>query len=214
MRSVTFSYAQKASQDFARIFDGNKVFDNPKSYLDLERIIGYLTEPGDLIVDFFAGSGTTAHGVLLGNRRATAQRHFICIQLPEPITSDSDAGRNALSIGCRTIADICKERVRRVIQKLNDDEAGKLDLDGGKKQDRGFRVFKLAESNFKPWNAEVPKDDHTLALQLENHIDHIRDGRTDDDLLYELLLKSWHSPSSDRTGREADLCWEDRLQYG
>ena len=69
-------------------------------------------------------------------------------------------------------------------------DAGKLDLDGGKKQDRGFRVFKLAESNFKPWNADVPHDAPALAQQLELHVDHIRDGRTADDLLYEILLKS------------------------
>ena len=55
MRSVTFSYAQKASQDFAKIFDGKKIFDNPKSYLDMERLVAYLSSPGDLVLDFFAG---------------------------------------------------------------------------------------------------------------------------------------------------------------
>ena len=80
--------------------------------------------------------------------------------------------------------------MRRVIQKLNDADAGKLDLDGASKQDRGFRVFKLAESNFKPWKAEVPHDAQALEQQLELHIDHIRDGRMADDLLYEILLKS------------------------
>ena len=58
------------------------------------------------------------------------------------------------------------------------------------KQDRGFRVFKLAESNFNPWNADVPHDASALEQQLELHVDHIRDGRTADDLLYEVLLKS------------------------
>ena len=60
----------------------------------------------------------------------------------------------------------------------------------GQKPDRGFRVFKLAESNFKPWDAEAPKDASGLAQQLELHVDHIREGRTADDILYELLLKS------------------------
>ena len=63
-------------------------------------------------------------------------------------------------------------------------------MDGAKKPDRGFRVFKLAESNLKPWNAEAPGDAEGLAKQLELHVDHIRDGRTADDLLYEILLKS------------------------
>jgi len=190
MRSVTFSYAQKASQDFAKIFDGRKVFDNPKSYLDLERLVAYLTLPGDLVLDFFAGTGTTAHGVLLVNRKSTRARQFICIQLPEPITSDTDTGRNALSLGYRTIADICKERVRRVIKKFNEEEGGKLDLEGAKPKDRGFKVFKLSESNFKPWNAEGPQEAAALEKQLDLHVDHIREGRTADDLLYELLLKS------------------------
>ena len=59
-----------------------------------------------------------------------------------------------------------------------------------KKQDREFKVFKLAESNFKPWNADVPHDAPTLEKQLDLHVDHIRDGRTAEDLLYEILLKS------------------------
>jgi adenine-specific DNA-methyltransferase len=190
MRSVTFSYAQKASQDFAKIFDGKKVFDNPKSYLDLERLITYLTSSGDLIVDFFAGTGTTAHGVILANLRTNAHRHFVCIQLPEKINPDTETGRSALSLPCYTIADLCKERIRRVIEKLNDDDAGKLDLEGAGQQDRGFRVFKLAESNFKPWNAEIDHDANTMEKQIELFIDHIREDRGSDDLLYEILLKS------------------------
>lgn len=89
-----------------------------------------------------------------------------------------------------TIADITKERVRRVINKLNQEDDGKLPDEGTQRQDRGFRVFKLAESNFKPWNADVPHDAPTLEKQLDLHVDHILDGRTADDLLYEILLKS------------------------
>ncbi|MGH7428123.1 MAG: site-specific DNA-methyltransferase, partial [Candidatus Methylomirabilaceae bacterium] len=109
-----------------------------------------------------------------GNRR------FILSQLPEP------TGR----VDYPTIADICKERVRRAINKLSEGDPGKLDLDGSKKQDRGFRVFRLAESNFKTWEAEKPKDAEALAKQLDLHVEHIREGRTSDDLLYEILLKS------------------------
>jgi adenine-specific DNA-methyltransferase len=150
-----------------------------------------LSEPGDLVVDFFAGTGTTAHGVLLTNRKTTVQRRFICVQLPESISTDTETGRNAVSMGCRTIADICKERVRRVIQKLEQEDDGKLPLNGGHKPDLGFKVFKLAESNFKTWNANTPTCDVTaLQQQLELHIDHIRGSRTAEDILYEILLKS------------------------
>mgnify|MGYP001611690749 FL=1 len=80
--------------------------------------------------------------------------------------------------------------MRRVIKKLNEEDAGNLPLDGGKPTDRGFRVFKLAESNFKTWDARPEVGEQALAKQLEMHVEHVRDGRTDQDLLYEILLKS------------------------
>ena len=134
----------------------------------------------EIVLDFFAGSGSTAHAVLDLNKQDNGNRKFILVQLPEP------NGRKDYP----TIADITKERVRRVIKKLNDEDAGKLDLEGAKPQDRGFKVFKLSESNLKPWNAEGPQDAGALEKQLDLHVDHIREGRTADDLLYELLLKS------------------------
>jgi adenine-specific DNA-methyltransferase len=70
LRSVIFSYAQKASQDFVALFDGKAVFQNPKSYRDLHRLITYLTNPGDMVLDFFAGSGTTGHGTMLASSEA------------------------------------------------------------------------------------------------------------------------------------------------
>ncbi len=75
----------------------------------------------------------------------------------------------------------------------------------------GFRVFKLAESNFRPWKADMPHDAAHLAKQLELHVDHIRDGRTGQDILYELLLKSGFpltTPVEPKSGRQ------DRLQRG
>ena len=92
--------------------------------------------------------------------------------------------------GYPTIAAITKERVRRVIKRLDAQDAENLDLEGGIKQDRGFRVFKLAESNFKSWNADLTHEVKALEKQLELHVDHIREARTDGDLLYEILLKS------------------------
>jgi len=133
-----------------------------------------------IVLDFFAGSGTTAHAALEINKENNDNCKFVLIQLPEP------TGREDF----RTISDICKERVRRVARKLNDEGDGKLDLDSKLKQDRGFRVFKLAESNLKPWDGQGTKDAKALEKQLELHIDHILEARTADDILYELLLKS------------------------
>ncbi|MCP9471887.1 MAG: site-specific DNA-methyltransferase [Nitrospira sp.] len=190
MVSVHYSYAQTSANQFNALFDGKRIFDNPKPTDDLKRLVAYVTSPDDIILDFFAGSGTTGHAVLDLNKQDGGTRKFILVQLPEP-TEHKDYP---------TIADICKERVRRVIKKLNDAEAqaspqlaltpAPLPGGEGRKQDRGFRVFKLAESNFTPWEAEAPKDAESLAKQLDLHVDHIREGRTEQDLLYEILLKS------------------------
>jgi len=137
----------------------------------------------EIVLDFFAGSGTTGHAVLELNKQDEGKRKFILVQLPEP------AGREDY----HTVADICKERIRRISRRLeeedNADEPSLFD-ENTRKQDRGFRVFKLAESNFRPWDADGPRNAEELAHQLELHIDHILEGRTQEDILYEILLKS------------------------
>jgi adenine-specific DNA-methyltransferase len=167
------------TQEIKELFD-KPIFDFPKPAGLIKTLVkqGTDIESDDIVLDFFAGSGSTAHAVLELNKEDGGNRKFILVQLPEPIENKDFP----------TIADITKERVRRVIKKLNDEEAGQLPMGG--KQDRGFRVFKLAESNFKGWDASVPKDGTALVQQLEMHIEHIRDGRTSEDILYEILLKS------------------------
>jgi adenine-specific DNA-methyltransferase len=172
-------HTDEARKEIREIFGSQTVYETPKPTRLVQRILEIASSRDSLVLDFFAGSGTTAHAVLNLNEQDGGNRKFILVQLPEP------TGREDYP----TIADITKERVRRVIKKLNEDE-GKLDLDGAKQQDRGFRVFKLAESNLTPWNAEVPHDAAALGQQLELHVDHIRAGRTAQDLLYEILLKS------------------------
>jgi adenine-specific DNA-methyltransferase len=163
-----------------RALFGEEVFDFSKPSALLARLVKQGAGDDAVVLDFFAGSGSTAHAVLDLNKQDGGNRKFILVQLPEP-TERTDYP---------TIADITKERVRRVIKKLNHEDAEKLDLDSRQKQDRGFKVFKLSESNFKPWNAEGPQEVGSLEKQLDLHVDHIREGRTGDDLLYEILLKS------------------------
>ena len=149
------------------------------------------TSDDDIVLDFFAGSGTTAHSVLSLNNEDHKNRHFILVQLPEP------TGREDY----RTVSDITKERVRRVTKKLNEEDSQRLELTR-KKPDRGFRVFKLSSSNFRVWKSPTEtRSDGTgasqqLTEQLELHINHIEDGRTSDDLLFELLIKSGFPPST------------------
>jgi adenine-specific DNA-methyltransferase len=183
MRSVIFSYAQKASQDFVKLFDGKKVFDNPKSFVDLERLVDYLSVPGDIVLDFFAGSGTTAHGVMLANRGTTTPRRYILVQLPELLDPENKDQKVAADF-CdqlgkpRTIAEVAKERLRRAGKNIREENpmfAGDL----------GFRVFKLDSSNIRAWEPNR----ENLAATLEEHAEHLKTNRTEADILFELLLK-------------------------
>lgn len=192
--SYFYRSAIQASNELAALFR-ERLFDNPKDHEVLSRWISYIGDArkDDLILDFFAGSGTTAQAVLELNKQDGGNRKFILVQLPEP------TGHAKYP----TIADICRERVRRVIQKLtpspeNADPAEQLSFNlrasaslPETPNDLSFRVFKLAESNFKTWNADVPAGDVAgLAKQMEMFVEHIRKDRTSEDILYELLLKS------------------------
>jgi len=167
------------TQEVRALF-GADVFPFPKPSKLIRTMIQQVLDDGDIVLDFFAGSGSTAHAVLDFNRETGARNNYILIQLPES-TNQGDYS---------TIADICEERVRRVVRGLRSEESENLDLGATGDRDRGFRVFKLAESNFKTWNADVPKDAGALTRQLELHVEHVREGRSPDDLLYEILLKS------------------------
>ena len=187
LRSVIVLDGRLGSYELKRLFPGDcVVFTNPKPSDLIEMLLSFVSEPGDLVLDFFAGSGSTAHTVLSLNKKDDGRRSFVLVQLPEAVETDTCVAK----LGLHTIAEITKERVRRVIKKLNDEDTGKLDLNAAAKQDRGFRVFKLAESNFTPWDADAPLDAGALAKQLQLHVAHVRDGRTPSDLLYEILLKS------------------------
>ena len=190
LERVSTSQAGKA--ELTKLLGSNHGFDTVKPVDLIGEFLSHLSNDS-LVLDFFAGSGTTAQAVLEANKFDTGKRRFILVQLPDPLDPDivkqSTSAQYLDSIGKpRNIAEICKERIRRVIGKLNDAEKGQLPLDG--KQDRGFRVFKLAKSNFKAWDAQAPQDVRALEKQLELHIEHLREGRTSDDILYELLLKS------------------------
>ena len=168
-------YTERGQKEFNTLFNvREKIFQSPKSPFLLSQLFQTVSGGNDIILDFFAGSGTTAHAVLDLNKQDGGNRKFILVQLPEP-TDRTDYP---------TIADITKERVRRVIKKLNDEDGNE------KHQDRGFRVFKLAESNFTPWDGSIDQSPEDISRQMEMHIEHVRQGRTDEDILYEILLKS------------------------
>jgi adenine-specific DNA-methyltransferase len=173
-------HTDEGTKELAELLgDTESPLPSPKPSRLIRRMLQLSTAADDLVLDFFAGSGTTGHAALDLNLHDAADRNFILIQLPEP-TNRRDYP---------TIAEITKERVCGVIKKLNDEDARKLEI-VREKQDRGFRVFKLAESNFKPWNAQVPRETEELKKQLDLHVEHILKDRSAQDILYEILLKS------------------------
>ena len=148
------------------------------SYPKPIRLIKHLLESSDtknsVILDFFAGSATTAHAVMQLNAEDEGNRKHVSIQLPESTDEKSEAYKTGYS----NIADISKERIRRAakkIQKENPDYKGDL----------GFKVFKLDSSNSKRWDASFD----TLKQDLFNAVDYIKQDRSSEDVLYELLLK-------------------------
>ena len=158
--------------------------DNPKPISLIRRMLQFTTtkETNNLVLDFFAGSGTTAQAVLELNEEDGGNRKFICVQLPEPLEEKSEAYK----AGYRTIADICEARIQKVIAKLQAARAKELPLEV--KQPLGFQSFKLAPSNFKAWRDDVEGEE--LLKQLEIFRQSKKDGSAEENMLVELLLKS------------------------
>ncbi len=173
----------RGSAEVKSLFGCNP-FDNPKPINLLKRMIGYITESttGDIILDFFAGSGSTAQSVLELNQEDGGNRRFICVQLPESIDESTPSGKCAKKLGLDTIAEISKERIRRVIQRLK--KENEIDF-----EDLGFKVFKLRESNYKPWDSTEQKDPKVYAKQMEMLADPLVKGWKEEDVLYEVALK-------------------------
>jgi len=182
LRSVQFSYAQTASQQFDAIFGGKKVFDNAKPFNDLAKLVDYLCGPDDLVLDFFAGSATTGHATWLANRVGGTSRKFICVQLPEPVNDKELSGKNALSMGLTTIAHIGKERLRRVIKQLRKEAKPTVN------EDLGFCVLKLVQSHYKAWEGFTGEDVDQVQIRFDDAEEPLLPGWTPGGLLTEVML--------------------------
>ncbi len=164
-----------------------EVFDFPKPIsLIREIVLGgsfFSKKASDIILDFFAGSGTTGHAVLTQNATDGGNRRYILVQLPEPLSSDNGKQKKAVDF-CKSIkkplniAELTKERLRRAGKKIQEEN---FDYIG----DFGFRVFKLDRSNIRTWQP----DSDDLKEALLGNVDHIKSDRSEEDILYELLLK-------------------------
>ncbi|MBI5326795.1 MAG: site-specific DNA-methyltransferase [Deltaproteobacteria bacterium] len=171
---------------------GKKIFSTPKPVRLIKKTLTISTaKEDDIILDFFAGSGTTAQAVLELNKEDGGSRKFILVQMPEQCDEDSEAYK----AGYKTIADIAKERIRRVIQKIEKEKAEKPDLFAKGNLDLGFKVFKLSPSSFKIWRSQEITEEN-LEQQLDAFTNPTRPGAEKQNMLYELMLKAGYEITS------------------
>ncbi|HFE9760429.1 TPA: site-specific DNA-methyltransferase [Acinetobacter baumannii] len=170
---------QEGRQELKKLFDEKGYFDGPKPTRLLSRILQVAnTNKNSLILDFFAGSSTTAHAVMKMNAEDGGNRKFIMVQLPEQV----DEKKEAFKAGYKTIADVSKDRIRRAGKKILEDNANK---EGIENLDIGFRVLKIDSSNMKDvyYTPDALKQVDMLDLA-----DHIKADRTSEDLLFQVML--------------------------
>ena len=175
-RSILFFDSQSSTK---WIKSENLGFDYPKSIDYIKHIISMYPENNFIVMDFFSGSGTTAHAVMQLNAEDGGCRRFICVQLPE----ETDEKSEARKAGFNTIAEIAKERIRRAGRQISDG------FQDGTGIDTGFKVFKLAESGFKQWRQTGQADTESLQHELSLNIDSVLSETSSENLLYELMLR-------------------------
>jgi adenine-specific DNA-methyltransferase len=208
-----FGRTRTGKTDFTNLFDA-AYFTAPKPPKLISFLADIATNSGDLVLDFFAGSGTTAQSIYELNKEDKSQRKFICVQLPEMCEENTDSTR----AGFNTIADISKERVRRAGKKVEKEietevvkietELAKLkseipttdtlekikklemDIEQLQNQDLGIKILKLEASNFKQWHQIEGKDVNALAEQMKLFVDPVSETATIENMVFELILKS------------------------
>ncbi|HBK4815524.1 TPA: site-specific DNA-methyltransferase [Enterobacter asburiae] len=177
-------HTDEGTKQLAELFDSTRSpFPNPKPVRLLQRIVQIATKENDIIMDFFAGSGTTGQAVYELNETDKQDRKFILVQLPETLSKSNKEDLSAIYF-CEELdkplylSELTKERLRRAGKKVREDNPEW-------KGDVGFRVFKLDTSNIRPWEATA----ETLSEQIDAYVSPILEGRSEEDLLTELMLK-------------------------
>ncbi|WP_276810812.1 site-specific DNA-methyltransferase [Haemophilus pittmaniae] len=164
-----------ANKEISTLFNSKAPFDTPKPTALISQMLKIGVDKNDLILDFFSGSGTTAHAVMQLNAEDNGNRRFICVQLPEVTNEKSEA----FKAGFKNIAEISKERIRRAGKQITENHPDK-------QIDTGFKAFKLTDSHFKQWQSPSAEN---LAQQIELFVDPVRKEATPDAMLYEILLR-------------------------
>jgi adenine-specific DNA-methyltransferase len=178
-------YTQHGSKEIEELFGNVNFFPYPKPSGVIKHLLKFTVSEDDIILDFFAGSASTAQAVFDLNKENESDCRFILVQLPEACDEDSEA----FKAGYKTIADISKERIRRVITKIENEKAVKPDMFDNGKQDLGFKVFKLTPSNFKIWRSNEVNEEN-LVQQLEAFTNPVHANSPEQNMLFELMLKA------------------------
>lgn len=193
--------SRRGTAELEELF-GKKIYSFPKPVSLIKKLLEISTKDKDIILDFFAGSGTTAQAVMEQNSKDGDNRKWICVQLPELCDEKSEA----FKAGYKNIAEIAKERIRRAGKNIKKDiriidspttsfnskppqPKEKISKDILNKLDIGFKSFKLDKSNFKIWQGKF-KDEKNLLSTLEEFVDNLEKGSTKENIFYELILKS------------------------
>ena len=207
LRSLIYEDNRGTTKELADLFDGKKIFDNPKPHNVLERIADFASFRDSIVLDFFSGSASTAHAIMQLNAKDGGNRKFIMVQLPETCAEDSEAAK----AGYKNICEIGKERIRRAGKKIAEElaekrkkqekngdlfDSAKSGEDAVSPLDIGFRVLKLDSSSLNDTSATVSETDQKFV-----NFDRIKSDRSSEDLLFQMLLET-HIPLSDKIERK------------
>jgi len=179
-------HTQEAKQEllkYVKFEHTDNVLDTVKPPRLIKRMLQISTEAtaGHIVLDFFAGSGTTAHGVLAQNNDDGGNRRFICVQLPERLPIEEKR--------LKTLSDIARTRIREVIQELAARESQKLKLNKEEADDLGFRAFELTVSNYRPWTGTQEKDAETYGKTMGLYADPLVPGWKPENVIWEVVIK-------------------------
>ena len=182
----------QGSKEMTNLLGNISIFDNPKPVDLIKELIKLGSMPKDIVLDFFSGSSTTAHAVMQLNSEDEGNRKYIMVQLLEETPEDSEARKASYN----TIPEIAKERIRRAGKKIKEESPLTT-----QNLDTGFRVFRLADSNFEEVKKAPGEYDQS---QLDLFLDNVKSDRTDLDLLFGVMLSWGVQLSLPMTSEEVD----------
>ena len=180
VRGSVFYKQSQVSVRYLRDLMGAKVFDNPKDHEELARLFKYVAAGDEppIIMDFFAGSGSTAEAVIRLAANGMPGAKFVAVQLPEPVNPKERTGKAALAAGWKTITEVTRERLRRVL-KAEDLQA----------IPQGFRAFRLTTTNFRRWAGTKDMTPEGYIEQMEAFADTLLPGWKPEDVIWEVALR-------------------------